>query len=54
MLGVFIMALIISIIGLKSKNTLLGFSWDILGAFAFLTELVFFFGIIDIFIKAFY
>ena len=37
------MAVIISIIGLKSKKALGGITGDILGAIAFLTELVFLF-----------
>ena len=44
--GVTLMVLIISIIGLKSKKDLGGITGDILGAIAFLTELVFLFGII--------
>ena len=39
-------SLLISIIGLKSKKALGGITGDILGAVAFLTELVFLFGII--------
>ena len=46
LLGVILMTLIISIIGLKSKKALGGITGDILGAIAFLTELVFLFGII--------
>ena len=45
-LGGILMALIISIIGLKSKKALGGITGDILGAIAFLTELVFLLGII--------
>ena len=40
------MAFVISIIGLKSRKALGGITGDILGAIAFLTELVFLFGII--------
>ena len=40
------MAFIISIIGLKSKKALGGINGDILGAIAFLAELVFLLGII--------
>lgn len=46
LLGGILMAFIISIIGLKSKKALGGISGDILGAIAFLTELVFLLGII--------
>ena len=46
LLGGILMALIISIIGLKSKKALGGITGDILGAIAFLTELVFLFGVI--------
>ena len=46
LLGGLLMAFIISIIGLKSKKALGGITGDILGAVAFLTELVFLFGII--------
>ena len=46
LLGGLLMALIIFIIGLKSKKALGGITGDILGAVAFLTELVFLFGII--------
>ena len=46
LLGGILMAFIISIIGLKSKKALGGITGDILGAIAFLTELVFFLGII--------
>ena len=45
-LGVILMAFIIFIIGLKSKKALGGITGDILGAIAFLTELVFLLGII--------
>ena len=44
--GVTLMALIISIIGSKSKKALGGITGDILGAVAFLAELVFLLGII--------
>ena len=44
--GGLLMAYIISIIGLNSKKALGGITGDILGAVAFLTELVFLFGII--------
>ena len=44
--GGLLMAFVISIIGLKSRNALGGITGDILGAVAFLTELVFLFGII--------
>ena len=46
LLGVILMAFIIFIIGLKSKKALGGITGDILGAIAFLTELVFLLGII--------
>ena len=46
LLGGILMAFIISITGLKSKKALGGISGDILGAIAFLTELVFLLGII--------
>ena len=46
LLGGLLMVLIIFIIGLKSKKALGGITGDILGAVAFLTELVFLFGII--------
>ena len=46
LLGGILMAFIISIIGLKSKKALGGITGDILGAIAFLTELVFLLGII--------
>ena len=46
LLGGILMVFIISIIGLKSKKALGGITGDILGAIAFLTELVFLFGII--------
>ena len=46
LLGGILMAFIIFIIGLKSKKALGGISGDILGAIAFLTELVFLLGII--------
>ena len=46
LLGGILMALIISIIGLKSKKALGGITGDILGAIAFLTELLFLLGII--------
>ncbi len=45
LLGGILMAFIISIIGLKSKKALGGITGDILGAIAFLTELVFLLGI---------
>ena len=44
--GGLLMAFVISIIGLKSRKALGGITGDILGAVAFLTELVFLFGII--------
>ena len=44
--GVILMIFIISIMGFKSTKALGGISGDILGAIAFLTELVFLFGII--------
>ena len=44
LLGIILMFSIISIIGLKAKKTLGGLTGDILGAIAFLTELVFLFG----------
>ena len=40
------MTFIISVMGLKSKKALGGITGDILGAIAFLTELVFLLGII--------
>jgi adenosylcobinamide-GDP ribazoletransferase len=46
LLGGILMAFIIFILGLKSKKALGGISGDILGAIAFLTELVFLLGII--------
>ena len=46
LLGGILMTFIISIIGLKSKKALGGITGDILGAIAFLTELVFLLGII--------
>ena len=46
LLGGILMAFIISIIGLKSKKALGGITGDILGAIAFLAELVFLLGII--------
>ena len=46
LLGGILMAFIISIIGLKSKKALGGITGDILGAIAFLTELVFLLGTI--------
>ncbi len=46
LLGVTLMVLIISTIGLKSKKALGGITGDILGAIAFLTELVFLLGVI--------
>ena len=46
LLGGILMTCIISIIGLKSKKALGGITGDILGAIAFLSELVFLFGII--------
>ena len=46
LLGGIMMTFIISIIGLKSKKALGGITGDILGATAFLTELVFLLGII--------
>ena len=46
LLGGILMGFIISIIGLKSNKVLGGITGDILGAIAFLTELVFLLGII--------
>ncbi len=46
LLGGIMMTFIISIIGLKSKKALGGITGDILGAIAFLTELVFLLGIV--------
>ena len=46
LLGLSLMAFIISTIGLKSEKALGGITGDILGAMAFLAELVFLFGII--------
>ncbi len=46
LLGGILMTFIISIIGLKSKKALGGITGDILGAIAFLTELVFLLGIV--------
>ena len=46
LLGVILMALIISVMGLKSKKALGGITGDILGAIAFVTELVFLLGIV--------
>ena len=40
------MTFIILVMGLKSKKALGGITGDILGAIAFLTELVFLFGVI--------
>ncbi len=44
LLGIMLMLSIIFIVGLKSKNALGGITGDILGAIAFLTELMFLFG----------
>ena len=44
LLGIILMVLMISIMGLKSKKALGGLTGDILGAIAFLTELVFLLG----------
>jgi cobalamin synthase len=46
LLGGILMTCIISIMGLKSKKALGGITGDILGAIAFLTELVFLLGIV--------
>ncbi len=46
LLGAMLMAIIIYIMGLKSKKALGGITGDILGAIAFLTEVVFLLGII--------
>ena len=46
LLGVILMIFIISIMGFKSTKALGGISGDILGAIAFLTELVFLLGIV--------
>ena len=44
LLGIILMILISFLLGLKSKKALGGITGDILGAIAFLTELVFLFG----------
>ena len=46
LLGIVLVMLIVVLMGLKSKKALGGITGDILGAIAFLTELVFLFGII--------
>ena len=46
LIGGILMTFIISVMGLKSKKALGGITGDILGAIAFLTELVFLLGII--------
>lgn len=46
LIGGILMTFIISVMGLKSKKALGGITGDILGAIAFLTELVFLFGVI--------
>ena len=46
LLGIALMVLMIIIMGLKSKKALGGLTGDILGAIAFLTELVFLLGIV--------
>ena len=46
LIGGILMTFIISVMGLKSKKALGGINGDILGAIAFLAELVFLLGII--------
>ena len=46
LLGIILILIMISLIGLKAKKALGGITGDILGAIAFLSELVFLFGIV--------